>query len=157
MRSFGRRRLALLLAAALPLVVGIGAGTVYAITIEVPARGTFIDNKDKVELARGIARLIGEPTDAAVQRIVLAPGEGPNWHTHAGPAMVIVKTGQLTFVADDCGEQTFVAGQNFVDQGFGNVHRAYNPGPGTTELWVTYVIPQGAGLIIPTAAPECSG
>lgn len=137
-------------------LVGLLAGGVYALTIEVPARGTFALKEDKVQLARGIARLIGEPADAAVQRILLNPGEGPNWHTHAGPGMVIVKSGNFTMVQDDCSEATFGAGDVVVDQGFGNVHRAYNPGPGTTELWVTYVVPAGAGLIIPTSTPQCA-
>jgi quercetin dioxygenase-like cupin family protein len=150
-----RSKIALLVA--LVGVAALAAGTVYAITIEVPARGTFVTKKDKVELARGIARLIGEPTDAAVQRILLEPGEGPNWHTHAGPVTVIVKSGSFTFVDDDCSETTYNAGQVFVDEGFGHVHRAFNPGPGTTEVWAFYVIPKGAGLIIPSSAPDCAG
>jgi quercetin dioxygenase-like cupin family protein len=145
-----------LLVVALAGVAALVAGSVYAITIEVPARGTFVAKKDKVELARGIARLIGEPTDAAVQKILLEPGEGPNWHTHAGPVTVIVQTGSFTFVDDDCSETTYTAGQVFVDEGFGHTHRAYNPGPGTTEIWAVYVIPQGAGLIIPGPAPGCA-
>jgi len=145
-----------LLVVALASVAALSAGTVYAISIEVPARGTFVTNKDKVELARGVARLVGEPTDAAVQKILLEPGEGPNWHTHAGPVTVIVKSGNFTFVDDDCSEATFTAGQVFVDAGFGDVHRAYNQGPGTTEVWAVYIVPQGAGLIIPSAAPECA-
>lgn len=150
-----RSKIALLVVALLG-VAALAAGTVYAITIEVPARGTFATNKDKVELVRGIARLIGEPADAVVQRIQLNPGEGPNWHTHAGPVTVIVKSGSFTFVDDDCSETTYNAGQVFVDEGFGHVHRAYNPGPGTTEVWAIYVIPAGAGLIIPSPAPACA-
>lgn len=138
-------------------VTGLLAGSVYAITVEVPARGQFVTQKDKVELARGVARLIGQPTDAAVQKILLEPGEGPNWHTHAGPGMAIVKAGNFTLVDDDCSETTFTGGQVFVDEGFGHVHRAYNPGPGVTEVWAVYVVPQGAGLIIPASAPECAG
>jgi quercetin dioxygenase-like cupin family protein len=149
-----RSRIAVL-AIGLAGLAGVMAVGVYAITIEVPARGTFALKEDKVELARGIARLIGQPADAAVQRIVLNPGEGPNWHTHAGPGMVIVKSGNFTMVQDDCSEAAFSAGDVVVDEGFGNVHRAYNPGPGTTELWVTYVVPEGAGLIIPTSTPDC--
>jgi hypothetical protein len=146
-----------LLVVALAGVAALAAGTVYAISVEVPARGTFATTKDKVTLARGIARLIGEPADAAVQKILLEPGEGPNCHTHAGPVAVIVKNGSFTLVDDDCSETTFTAGQVFVDEGFGHVHRAYNPGPGTTEIWAFYVIPAGAGLIIPAPAPECAG
>jgi quercetin dioxygenase-like cupin family protein len=142
--------------AAFVIGAAITVGTVYAITIEVPARGTFVTTHDKTELLRGIARLHGEPTDATVQRIQMNPGEGPNWHTHAGPVTVIIKSGSFTVVADDCSQTTYTAGQVFVDQGFGNVHRAFNPGPGTTEVWAFYVIPKDAGLIIPTSAPTCA-
>jgi quercetin dioxygenase-like cupin family protein len=151
-----RSRVAVLLVVALVGIAAIAAGTVYAITIEVPARGTFADNKDKTVLLSGIARLRGEPTDGAVQKILLGPGEGPSWHTHAGPVMVIVQSGSFTFVEDDCSERTYNAGQIFVDQGFGHVHRAYNPGPGSAEIWAVYVIPHDAGLIIPTPAPDCA-
>jgi len=150
-----RSKLALLVMA-LAGVAALGAATVYAITVEVPARGTFATDKDKTDLLRGIARLRSEPTDAAVQKILLEPGEGPSWHTHAGPVTVIVKSGSFTFVDDDCSETTYTAGQVFVDEGFGHVHRAYNPGPGTTEVWAVYVIPAGAGLIIPAPAAECA-
>jgi quercetin dioxygenase-like cupin family protein len=149
-----RSRLAVLVIG-LAGLAGVMAVGVYAITIEVPARGTFALKKDQVELLRGMARLMGQPTDAAVQRIVLGPGEGPNWHTHAGPGTVIVKSGNFTMVQDDCSEARFTAGDVVVDEGFGNVHRAYNPGPGTTELWVIYVVPKDAALIIPSSAPEC--
>ena len=137
-------------------LAGVVAGSVYALTIETQARGTFALKHDQVELARGVARLIGEPTDAAVQKIVLGPGEGPGWHTHAGPAVVIVKTGNFTMVQDDCSEVAFGAGDVVVDQGFGKIHRAYNPGPGTTEVWVAYIVPESAGLVIPASTPECA-
>ena len=149
-----RMRVAVL--AAFALVGAIAIGTVFAITVEVPARGTFVSAKDKTELLRGIARLHGEPTDATVQRIQMNPGEGPNWHTHAGPVTVIVKSGNFTVVWDDCSTTTYTAGHVFVDQGFGNVHRAFNPGPGTTEVWAFYVIPKDAGLIIPSSPPDCA-
>jgi quercetin dioxygenase-like cupin family protein len=151
-----RSRLAVLVIG-LAGLAGVMAVGVYAITIEVPARGTFAHKKDKLALALGIARLVGQPTDAAVQRIVLGPGEGPSWHTHAGPGTVIVKSGHFTMVQDDCTEATYTAGDVVVDKGFGNVHRAYNPGPGTTELWVIYVVPKEAALIIPVTTPECVG
>ena len=149
-----RAKLAVLALCAVAGAVAIGG--VYAITIEVPARGTFVTAKDKTELLRGIARLHGEPTDATVQRIQMNAGEGPNWHTHAGPVVVIIKSGSFTVVADDCSSTTYTAGQVFVDQGFGNVHRAFNPGPSPAEVWAFYVIPKDAGLIVPTTAPECA-
>ena len=151
-----RSRSRLVLLAAFALGAAVVVGSVYAITIEVPARGTIAAEKDKTKLLRGIARLQEGTTDAAVQHIVLNPGEGPNWHTHAGPVTVIIKSGSFTLVDDHCAETTYGAGQVFVDQGFGNVHRAYNPGPGATEVWAFYVIPQGAGLINPISPPECA-
>ena len=150
-----RRKIAVLVVA-LAALAAIAAGTVFAITVEVPARGTFVEQKDQNELLRGIGRLMGQPTDAVVQRIVMEPTEGPNWHTHAGPVTVTVKSGSFTVVWDDCSTTTFTAGQTFVDKGFGNVHRAFNPGPGQTEVWAFYVIPAGAGLIIPTTPPDCA-
>ena len=150
------RRMRAVVLAAFVIGAAITVGTVYAITVEVPARGTFVTAHDKTELLRGIARLHGEPTDATVQRIQMNPGEGPNWHTHAGPVTVIIKSVSFTVVEDDCSQTTYTAGQVFVDQGFGNVHRAFNPGPGTTEVWAFYVIPKDAGLIIPTSAPTCA-
>ena len=128
----------------------------YAITVEVPARGTFATDKDKTELPPRDRSVAQRATDAAVQKILLEPGEGPNWHTHAGPVTVIVKSGSFTLVEDDCSETTYTAGQVFVDEGFRHVHRAYNPGPGTAEVWAFYVIPAGAGLIIPAPAAECA-
>jgi quercetin dioxygenase-like cupin family protein len=150
------RRMRVAVLAAFAALGAIAIGAVYAITVEVPARGTFVSSKEKTELLSGIARLHGEATDATVQRIVMSPGEGPNWHTHAGPVTVIVKSGNFTVVWDDCSETAYTGGQVFVDKGFGNVHRAFNPGPGTTEVWAFYVIPKDAGLIIPTAPPACA-
>lgn len=147
----------MVIVAVLAGLAAFAAASVYAITIEVPARGTFASDKDKTTLLRGVARLRSEPTDAVVQKILLNPGEGPSWHTHAGPVTVIVQSGRFTLVdGDDCAATTYSAGQVFVDEGFGHVHRAFNPGPGTTEVWAFYVIPQGAGLIIPAPAPECA-
>jgi quercetin dioxygenase-like cupin family protein len=152
-----RKRSALVVAiVALAGIAALAAGSVYALTVEVPARGTFTSQHGKTELLRGIGRLTGEPADAVVQKLVLEAGEGPNWHTHAGPVTVIVKSGKFTYVDDDCSETTYNAGQAFVDEGFGHVHRAYNPGPGTTEVWAVYVIPQGAGLIIPSSPVACA-
>ena len=152
----GRARLAVLLVVLAGIAV-VSVGTVYAITIEVPARGTFASHQDKTNLLRGVARLQGMSTDAAVQKIVLSPGEGPSWHTHAGPVTVIIKSGNFTVVdGEHCSETTYTAGQVFVDEGFGHVHRAFNPGPGTTEVWAFYVIPEGAGLIIPASPPACA-
>src|SRR5262245_48444896 len=152
-----RRSRVAVLVAVFAGVAALAAGTVFAMAIEVPARATFVSHKDKTNLLRGVARLQGQSTDAAVQKIVLSPGEGPNWHTHAGPVTVIIKSGNFTVVdGEDCSAKTYTAGQVFVDEGFGHVHRAFNPGPGTTEVWAFYVIPEGAGLIIPASAPTCA-
>ncbi len=37
-----------------------------------------------------------------------------------------------------------------------DVHRAFNPGPGTAEVRAFYVIPEGAGLIIPASPAACA-
>lgn len=99
--------------------------------------------------------------DAVVQQVVVGPGGFTGWHTHPGPAIVIVKTGEFTlYEADDpsCTGMRYTEGQIFVDRGYGNVHFGRNEGASNTELWVTYLdVPQGTPPRIDAASPgNCS-
>jgi len=66
-------------------------------------------------------------------------------HTHGGPVVVQVITGQITIV-DASGEKTVKAGGMFTEIP-GVVHWAVNRGPVTTRLAVSYLIPKGAEVI----------
>jgi quercetin dioxygenase-like cupin family protein len=87
--------------------------------------------------------------DTVVQQITFAPGGFSGWHSHPGPAIVLIKSGALTFYDGDdksCTGRTFSAGQALIDAGQGHVHFALNQGTIPAEVWVTYLdVPPGAG------------
>ena len=95
--------------------------------------------------------------DTVMQQIVLGPGGHTGWHSHPGPAIALVKSGELTlYSADDptCMGRPFGLGQAFVDSGQGHVHIARNLTNDPTEVWVTYLdVPPGGAPRIDAADP----
>jgi quercetin dioxygenase-like cupin family protein len=87
--------------------------------------------------------------DTVMQQITFAPGGFSGWHSHPGPAIVLIKSGELTFYDGDdrsCTGRTFSAGQALIDPGQGHVHFALNQGTTPAEVWVTYFdVPPGTG------------
>ena len=82
--------------------------------------------------------------DFVTQQILIAPGGTTGWHSHPGPVLVTVKTGELTLVyANDtsCAGRKYTAGQSFVDRGDAIVHTAVNQGSENLEFWATYFVP----------------
>lgn len=92
-----------------------------------------------------------------VGRFTLQPGAQFPWHSHRGPVVVVVDSGQLTYVdADTCLTQTYSAGQAFVDPGQGHVHTAFNPTNGPTVLVATFFAAPAEGpLLIPAEPGDC--
>jgi hypothetical protein len=72
---------------------------------------------------------------------------------------VVVKSGALTLYRGDdpsCTPQVFAAGSGFVDNG-GDVHVVRNEGSVDAVVYVTSLIPQGAGRRIDEPSPgTCS-
>ena len=95
--------------------------------------------------------------DTVMQQIIFAPGGFSGWHSHPGPAVVLIKSGELTFYdAEDpsCTGRTFSAGQAVIDPGQGHVHFALNEGTTSAEVWVTYFdVPPGLGPRADAPAP----
>jgi quercetin dioxygenase-like cupin family protein len=77
-----------------------------------------------------------------VQQIVIGPGGHTGWHSHPGPVVVLIKSGQMSFYDGEdptCTVRTYSAGQSFVDRGQGHVHIARNESTSQRlELWATY-------------------
>jgi quercetin dioxygenase-like cupin family protein len=98
-----------------------------------------------------------DPSHTVVVRYTVQPGAQFPWHTHAGPVVVNVVSGALTYIgADDCTEQTYTAGQAFVDAGHGHVHSAVNPTASPTILIATFFEAPATGpLLIPTESADC--
>jgi hypothetical protein len=98
--------------------------------------------------------------DAFIQHVRLDPNVPTGWHTHPGPAIVTVVKGSITYEeaeANMCIDATYLAGEGFVDRGFGHVHRAIAGADGV-DFYVVYLLPPGSAThVIPTSAPpECS-
>jgi quercetin dioxygenase-like cupin family protein len=136
------------------LVAGIafatpGGGIVAAPVI---ARATVDADNFKLKLHDS-----SNPADVAIQQVTIAPGGFTGWHTHPGPAVVLVKSGEFTlYQADDrsCTGTTYRTGQSFVDAGYGNVHIGRNEGATNVELWVAYLdVPVGGAFRIDAPAP----
>jgi quercetin dioxygenase-like cupin family protein len=96
------------------------------------------------------------PADAAILQVTQAPGGHSGWHAHPGPAVVIVKSGEVTIQqAKDCSSTTYTAGQVAVEPA-GHVHIARNTGTTILELWITFLdVPVGAPTRIDAPDPGC--
>jgi quercetin dioxygenase-like cupin family protein len=94
---------------------------------------------------------VKDPSRVAVARITVQPGAQFPWHTHHGPVVVSVVQGELVYVnADDCVEREYRAGSAFIDPGRGNVHTAFNRGPGVTVLAATFLEAPASGPLTVT-------
>ena len=132
--------------------LGLMAGVALAtrglfVSASAPVRGTIAAPiKVKVD---GLVKLKTKaPIDVADQTITLQPGGHTGWHSHPGPAFVVVKTGTFTLYDGEdpnCTPHVFTAGQAFVDRGGGHVHIGRNESDGIVELSVTYLLPVGVG------------
>jgi quercetin dioxygenase-like cupin family protein len=128
------------------------------------ARASFADPTDvkfKVKGQKQEVININNAQQTVMQQIVLAPGGQTGWHSHPGPVVVLIKSGQMSFYDGDdptCTVRTYSAGQAFIDSGQGHVHIARNEGAGNLELWATYFdVPPGGAVRIDAPAPGNCG
>jgi quercetin dioxygenase-like cupin family protein len=122
------------------------------ITAELLARGT-IASSGRVRVA-GIRLATHGPIDVASVHVTFQPGGSTGWHVHPGPALVTVKTGQLTLHrAKGCATRTYHAGQTFLEFGPGDVNLTRNQTGGVTETVVTFLLPVGAPTTVDAPAP----
>lgn len=125
-------------------------------------RSVFPDDislKLKIKLDGAATAVVDEkdPSRTVVVRYTVQAGAQFPWHSHAGPVVVNIVSGALTYVgADDCIQRTYNAGQAFVDAGQGHVHTAFNPTNTPTVLVATFFgAPAEGPLLIPAAPGGC--
>lgn len=101
---------------------------------------------------------LNRPSRTLVARFTVQPDAQFPWHSHPGPVVVNVVSGELTYVAaDDCVEREYPAGTAFVDPGRGHVHSAFNDTDDVTVLVATFFKAPAVGpLLIPAEDPGCS-
>ena len=129
------------------------------------ARASFtdpVDIKFKVGGADADIIHVRDAQETVMQQIVIGPGGHTGWHSHPGPAVALVKAGELTLYSSDdptCTGRTYSAGQAFVDSGQGHVHIARNLSQTqNTEVLVTYFdVPSGGPFRIDAPNPGICG
>ena len=85
-------------------------------------------------------------SDLYVIRNTWPPGAHTGWHTHPGPSMVTVISGELTaYDASDrsCTSQVYHAGETFTDIGCGDVHLVRNEGSVNAVVIAVQIVPAG--------------
>ena len=131
----------------LGLSAGVAVATPAFLAVgSTPVRGTIAE-PFKVKI-KGLVQLKTKSAiDVADQTITIQPGGHTGWHSHPGPALVVIKSGTFTLYDGDdpsCTPHVFDTGSAFVDRGGGHVHIGRNEGTTAVELSVTYLLPVGA-------------
>jgi Cupin domain len=97
------------------------------------------------------------PTDTVVLTTTISPGGSTGWHSHPGPAFIVVTQGTLTvYDGNDpaCTPHQYGPGTGFFDRGFGHVHIARNQGKTPVTVVQTYLnVPPGGSPRIDAPAP----
>jgi quercetin dioxygenase-like cupin family protein len=168
-KTMNKTQLVLLLMAAAVSTTLAGAALATPgsgiLSAPVLARASFVDTLDikfKVGGADADNIYVRDAQETVMQQIVIGPGGHTGWHSHPGPAVVLVKSGELTLYSSDdptCTGRTYSAGQAFIDSGQGHVHIARNLSQTqNTELLVTYFdVPQGGLFRIDAPNPGICG
>jgi quercetin dioxygenase-like cupin family protein len=160
-------------AAVTAAVAAVIAGAVYVLPAAAQAppppivaealtpRSVLVDDiglKFKIKLDGGPTQVVDtkDPSRTVVVRYTVQPGAQFPWHSHAGPVVVNIVSGALTYVgADECVQRTYTEGQAFVDAGEGHVHTAFNPTATATVLVATFFGAPAEGALLIPAAPGC--
>jgi quercetin dioxygenase-like cupin family protein len=104
-----------------------------------------------------------DATDVALVNVKMAPNGYTGWHGHAGPSLVVVKTGQLAMYTPGkraCEVSVHNAGTTFVHpegaHNFRNTARDASGAATETEFYIVYFVPAGGSpaAIDVTPAPE---
>ena len=117
------------------------------------ARAGFVDSTDiKFKVRDGSSDVLHVPdaAETVVQEIVIGPSGHSGWHSHPGPVVILIKSGQMSFYDGDdptCTVRTYGPGEAFIDSGQGHVHIARNEGVENLEIWAVYFdVPPGQSV-----------
>jgi quercetin dioxygenase-like cupin family protein len=91
-----------------------------------------------------------------VARFTVQPRAQFPWHTHRGPVVVNVVSGEFTYLsAKDCVERVYPAGTALVDPGRGHVHTAFNDTDEVLVVVATFFGAPAEGPLLIPADPGC--
>jgi quercetin dioxygenase-like cupin family protein len=103
----------------------------------------------------GITLKSKRSTDVAVARFTFEPGSSSGWHHIEGVNVVVVQSGRLQEVHDDCDKTVHKAGEGFYEEG--DTHLLRNVSNKNTVIRATFIVPSGTPtdeIIVPDDAPE---
>ena len=146
---------------AAPSVLSTPLPPVGGFTSQVLTRAAFLDDiamtfRIKFDRATAVVH-VTDPSDVVMAKITIQPHSALPWHTHPGPAIATVASGELTIVdSDGCAVRRYGAGTAFMDEGRGHVHTGFNGSDVETVVYVTYLdVPSGQSPLVPAASPGC--
>jgi len=150
----------------------LATGTLLASAwISVPALATPASGFSSEQLAKGVydamqltANKDGkwdltlktkDESDVYVVRNTIVPGGQSGWHTHPGPSLITVTSGQITMYESDPGQpRVYGVGNGAIDLGSGHLHNIRNEGSENAVTVVVQVIPKDAGRRIDAPEPN---
>ena len=115
-----------------------------------------VDMKIRIKLHHRVVVNVDDPSRTVDVKYTVQPGAQFPWHSHAGPVLVNIVSGALTYLpADTCAPRTYSAGEAFMDPGHGHVHTAYNPGTEPMVFIATFFQAPAQGPLLIPADPAC--
>ncbi len=117
-----------------------------------------VDTKFKIKMDGRKTAVVKDkdPSRTLVARFTVQPGAQFPWHSHPGPVIVNIVSGELTYLpSHDCVERKYGAGTAFVDPGHGHTHTAWNATGGVTVFVATFFAAPAAGPLLIPASPGC--
>jgi quercetin dioxygenase-like cupin family protein len=95
-------------------------------------------------------------SDVYVTRHTFQPGQHTGWHTHPGPSLITVISGELTVYEADspnCTPIIYHTGESFTDIGCGDVHLVRNEGNVPAMDVAVQIVPAGVARRIDADQP----
>jgi quercetin dioxygenase-like cupin family protein len=148
---------ALLAVTALGAIAAVGYGDPSGLNVS-PISLATLDGPVRLDTA-GIEMHTRGARDALMARLEFAAHGTSGWHTHPGPVIVEVASGNLTLrypTRTGCHEQTFGPGTGFIETG-GQIHEAV-AGDEPVTVYATFLAKPGTtSYLVPAEAPAaCS-
>ncbi|OGO34705.1 MAG: hypothetical protein A2W35_09050 [Chloroflexi bacterium RBG_16_57_11] len=128
-----------------------------AATVQLLSSG-FLPEPVRVK-AKDDSKVNMDVTQIQTYKITIAPGGYTGWHQHAGPHLIVVASGILTYYEGDdptCTGVNYPAGSAILDPGF-DTHFVRNEGSVDVVTYVTQLLAEGGVFRIDVPAPgNCS-
>jgi quercetin dioxygenase-like cupin family protein len=151
--------LPLLIALSLVAVAPARATTSCGVNTVILALGHYPDGLlDLVckELPWDLKIKVKGDSDVYIVQSTFPVGAHTGWHTHPGPSLITVVSGELTvYEAADptCTSHVYTAGESFTDLGCGDVHLVRNEGSVDAVDYAVQIVPAGAARRIDRDQP----